>query len=314
MSEYRAGYDVTEVAFIVEGTYGTKPTSGAWKPFGVVTKFDPHASPTIKEKVGLGRQTLSAQQIVKKAFECDIEWEVQAESTNPAFCWAERLRYILNQAAYGASLSLDKRINSQSIGAKLDLATDEFFLLTGCKCDKFEIGSEGGHSIIKVSEHLMAQNMLVNTTDYVSGTATRNAALADSLAFIRHADCDIQINTGGGYTNLYDRVNSWKLRLTRDLSRRGSSLTDKTLYQAIIEGKMEIALDLNLDFNSLTEYTQFLADTGFDIKVSIPTGTGGKALTLSTGKWNSVGSPLNEMDTVDVSVSSKFASIAVATL
>lgn len=314
MSEYRAGYDVSEVAFIAESVFGTKPTTGAWKPFGVVTAFKPSPNPTIKEKVGLGRQTLSTQQTVKKNFELEIEQELVVESTNPAYHFMERFRYVTTDSAYGNTFALSNRIPSQSIGAKLDLTTDEYFLLTGCKCDRLELRSGGVDSIIKMVEHHQVQNLTLGTTDYVSGSATRNSAVSNALAYIRHADCDLQIDTGGGYTNIYDRINSWTVRVTRDLKKAGSNLADKTLWAAFPEGKTTVEVDLNLDFNSRNEWTQLLADTEFDLKLSVPSGSGGKTVTFTDGKWNRLDSPHSEMDLIDINVSAKFASYAVATL
>ena len=200
MAEYRGAYDLTEVAFIeeAEATQGTTPTAGAWKPIPVVTAFDPKFNPKIKRKVGLGNFKPVSLHTVKKEFTLDMEMDLVAKSSNPAFEWLELAYYAISNSTFANTFALTKRLKTISVGAKYDLATDEYELLKGCMINKLALsGSAEDENPLKMALNFDALNMVpIGTTDYVSGTATRNNAVSSTQAYITMADVDIQVNAG----------------------------------------------------------------------------------------------------------------------
>jgi len=313
MSEYRAGYDVVECLWIDEGAdFGTTPTTGTWKPIWLVNNFHPKPRPIFKEKVGVGRQLPSDFIEVKKYAEARIELELLAKQADPAFEWTDIWHYIITNAAYGEAFSLGKRLKSLSIGAKLDLATDEFWLLKGCKPTGFSIAGELD-SPLKGSIDILSQVASFGTIDYVSGDATRQANPASD--YIKHEDSDVIIDVGGnGASSIIDRLNSWEFSVRRTLERKGKAATDPKLYKTFVEKDVVLELRVNLDFDSIAQLTQFLNTTPFDAVIKIPSAADGRQITLSNGKWLELDIPHRELDLIALDLTAKFAGLSVATI
>jgi hypothetical protein len=307
MTEYRAGYDVTECLFIEEATFGTTPTTGTWKPMWLVNNFDPKHRPIQKPKIGVGRQLPSSYTEVKKYAEALIELEMLAKQGSPAFEWTDIFYFICTNSAYGATFNFDKRLKSLSIGAKLDLTTDEYWLLKGCKLTGFEISGELDNPL-KARINVLSQIDSFGTTDYVSGSATRQAN--PTSEYIKHEDCDITIAA----SSIIERLNNWTLSGRRTIERKGKSTADAKLYKAFVERDAELSLRVNLDFNSTTELTQLLSATEFTATVSIPSGATGRLLTLTNGRWAEHASPHRELDLISMDLTAKFSGLAVSTI
>jgi hypothetical protein len=313
LSEYRAGYDVTEVAFLEEDVFGTKKTTGAFKPIPQVVLFDPQVNPTKRPKTGLGRQIAASIPTVKKNFDLQLNMELVTKSTSPAFEWNELFYYGLSNGAYGDTYSLTKRLKSITLGAKLDLATDQFWTCTGNKLNTMELGCPDITDVLKLNMGFFVQNAVFNETDYVSGALTRQGAVAANQPSLRLGDLDMELDSGGGYSSLISRVNSFNLRVDRTLQRRGNAASDKQLWAAFVEGRCNVVLAMNLDFNSINEYTQTVGDTEIDFKITIPDASGGRIITLSDGKFTRFRTPHREVELIAVPVELQFTDIGLTT-
>jgi len=308
MSELRAGYDVVECVYIEESTFGATPTSGTWKPIALVTNFDPRPRPIYKEKIGIGRQIPSGYTRVKRYAEFTINHELLAKESSPEFEWTQIWYYIVTNQAYGASFSLGKRLKTLSIGAKLDLSTDEYWLLKGCMLSRYEIGSGGADQVLTGTIEGVAQLATFSETDYVSGTATRQANPTSD--YIKHGDCDLKI----AESSIYDSLNSWSFVIERTIERKGTDSSDATLYRTFAPTRCDISLRINRDFDSKTELNQFLNDTSFTAELYIPNESGGRKITLSGGKWQELSSPHREIDLIDLTLTARFTDLSVTTI
>lgn len=312
MSEHRAGYDVTEVMYLLETTEGATPTTGAWNPISTPTNFDPKPRPTLKGKVGLGRQLPSMFVETKRYGEFTIEHELQAKQADPAFEWMNFYYYILTNATFGNSMSLGKRLKSLTIGAKLDLATDEFWWMIGAKLKGYEIGCKGVDQVITGAITGEALSYYYGETDYVAPTAIRVAL--PTTAYLKHGDIDIQQKpSGGAYSSIFERVNSWSLGVQRTLVKRGSNASNGKLYKTIQPTDCKLVLKLNMDFSSRTQLEQFINTTQFDALLKIPAGSAGRELELLAGKWTEHSSPAREVDLIDVDLTAEFTDLQITT-
>lgn len=308
MSELRAGYDVTECLYIEESTFGTTPNSGTWKPIALVNNFDPRYRPAYKEKIGIGRQLPSKYVLVKKFAEFTINHELLAKVDSPSFEWTDIWYYIITNETYGASFSLGKRLKTLSIGAKLDLATDEYWLLKGCMLTRYEIASGGVDQVLTGTIEGIAQDASQSTTDYVTGTATRQANPTSD--YIKHGDCDILISD----SSIYNSVNSWAFTVERTVEKRGKASSDAKLYRTFAPTRCDINLRINRDFDSTTQLSQFLNDTEFTAIIKIPSESGGRQITLSGGKWQELTIPHREIDLIAMDLTAKFTGLSVSTI
>jgi len=308
MSELRAGYDVVECVYIEEPTFGTTPTSGTWKPIALVTNFDPRPRTIYKEKIGVGRQLPSKYVRVKRYAEFTINHELLAKETSPEYEWTQIWYYIITNAAYGSTFSLGKRLKTLSIGAKLDLSTDEYWLLKGCMLNRYEIASGGVDQVVTGTIEGVAQLADFSETDYVTGTATRQAN--PSSDYIKHGDCEITI----AGNDIYDSINSWSFVIERTIERKGKNASDGTLYRTFVPTRCDISLRINRDFDSTTELNQFLNDTEFTAVLKIPSESGGRQITLSGGKWQELSSPHREIDLIDLTLTARFTGLSVETI
>jgi len=319
MSEFRAGYDVVETLFLEETEFGATPATGEWQATWLTTNFDPRPRPTIKEKIGLGRQLPSKYLEVKRFGEFTLEAEMLAKVTSPAYEWSKLFWFIVTDQTYGATFDLGKRLKSFSLGAKLDLAADEFWHLKGCKLTRFEIRSDGVDQVLRRIASGICQNYDYTTTDYVVAPATRQSPPVPipATAYLKHGDADIMIDAGSGYGDaniLYSRLNSWSFIMERTLQKRGTDPTIKTLYRAFAEERCNVKMRLNLDFNSRVELEQFIDSTEIDLKLQLPTGTDGRQIIVSDGKWLEHSTPKREIDLISVDLMASFTNLAVTTL
>src|SRR5690606_287379 len=136
------------------------------------------------------------------------------------------------------------------------------------------------------------------TTDYVSGSATRRANPTSD--YIKHADADIVIGS-----SIYDYLNSWNLTLERTLEKRGRDASSPTLYKTLIETRFNAELRVNIDFDSITQLNNFLNHTKFNAVVKVPSGSGGREITLSDGYWLEHSSPHREIDLISVDLTAR---------
>jgi len=305
----RFGYDVVEVVWIEETSFGVTPTTGTWKHAGLPTGFEPRPQLQWKEKVGLGNQIITDNVKIKEFAELTFAYELLKEQATPAYQWTNLIAYILGETGEATTINLEKRIKSLSIGAKLELATDEFWLFKGCKLNTLELsGNVETNEPIVATLGIISQKASYGTTDYVSGTATRQAA--PTTDYILPSDCDLLY----GGSSIYARLSEWRLRINRNLIKRGRDDTDKTLFRSFEEGKVEVELSIVLDFDSRIELEDFLNATKKDVAIQVPSGTGGRSINLTGGKWREATIPKRELELIALTLTAPYTDINISTI
>lgn len=235
-------------------------------------------------------------------------------TVSPAFSAAidATSQYVISAVSY----DLEKRTVGRSIGAKLDLPTgsdDEYWIFKGCKTTEFELFSEMDGTV-HVREHLIAIGACdYNTTDYVSGSATRKTF--PTTEPIVNGDCDIHVEGA----SIFSDVQSWRFRVARELEKHGSQSGAGTLFDKAIEKALTISLEVTMDFVSTTHLNQFLDATKFYAELEIPYGSGGRLITLSTSGdkqavWKTATKPARELDLIGLTLTAEFDTLAVTTI
>jgi len=308
----RWGYDATEIMAIIESILGTTPATGSWLHFGHPLGIDPRPQPQWSEKTGIGRQIISDQEIAKKWGEATLNYELEKKDADVGYEyeWMDLLAYILGDDGNSATVVDEKHLGSLSIGSKLDLETDEYWLFKGCKLNTVEIrGNILANDPVRASLGIKAQDYSYTTTDYVSGDATRKTFPNTGRIFA--SDCDIEIPTGA---SIYDRISDWTFRINRNLVGRGGKSGNAQLFRNWEEGKLEVELEVVMDFDDKTELDDFLAATARTAKLELPLGTGGRAITLTSGKWREMSKPTRELDLIALTLRAKYTDISVGTI
>lgn len=319
-TEARAGFDVSELMWILESTRKTTPTSGAWNHLGDGLSLSPAGARNWRERIGLGRQIAKGFTLIKKWFEPVIEYDILHKDAGNNYEWGENLAAALGTDVAESTIDLEKRIMYRSIGAKLDLPTgsdDEYWWFKGCKCNEFEL-SGAQDETVKIREALIALVGLYGTTDYVSGTATRETF--PTTEPIVNGDCDLLIKpSGGSLTSIMPDVLSWRMRIRRNLERHGSDSGDGTLYDKALESKMELELEITMDFVNKTQLNQYLNATKIFAQLKVPNSTGGRQIGLSAsgseqGVFRTMTKPARELDLINLTITGAFDTIAVSTI
>lgn len=299
MSYQRAGFDVTEAMFIKEVTFGTTPITGAdkWRHFGNNLLFDPVKRPVFKPRVGLGAQKASALTLAKEFAELSLEAEILKKSAvaDAEYEFCDFFALAWGEDANAATIDLEKHIASMSIGAKLAVTTPEYIL---CKGSKFESAEIKGsiEDPIRFAASVIAQKYSYGTTDYVSGTPTRkNFPATDRIMW-----GDIDFWYGG--SSLLDKIASFDFSMRRDMEKRGSNATTKTLYGKFAESGLSMEIAVALDFDSMTQLTDFLNETPKEILIKLPLASGGRIIALPDCKWREMRKPLREQDLIELSL------------
>ncbi|MEM3737548.1 MAG: phage tail tube protein [Candidatus Bathyarchaeia archaeon] len=304
MSNTRAGFEVAEAMYIAESTYGATPTSGEWKNISLVTSLTPRSIQTRRDKIGIGHQQPSAFILTKKHAECNLEHTLLKKTVTPPWEWTDFYTYII-----GSGLSLANRVDSFSLGFKLDLATDEFGKIAGCKIREYEISGTLGEEI-KGRVAILGQAYSYDNSDYVSGTATRQSPpTTDPITF-----ADVDVAYGSTPTSITGRVNSFSFTLSRELKFLGSDTTTKTLYRRLEEQSRDITAEVTLDFDSTSELNDFLSDTSFTLRFDLPSGSGGRRVDLTGGKWLNVDQVFREVDLVALRLKARFTGMSVSVI
>jgi len=281
--------------FVAETSFGATPTTAVpWLHFGVPTLFDPQRRPVFKPKTGLGRQYPSDLVLMKEYAELRVEAELldKDATVGEEYEWVDDYNWIWGADAVAATINLEKHIGSLSIGAKLDLATDEYAWLKGCKLQEYVIAGRVDSPVIK-RMNFLAWDYDHGTTDYVSGSATRKTFPTES--YISFGDLEILYNT----VSILERLQSFEIIFRRDIQRRGTNATTATKYAKFAEVGMSIKINLTLDFDSTTEYADWLADTARNIVFKIPDESGGRELNFNTCRFEEVRKPMREVDLIE---------------
>ena len=292
----RAGYDVTEAMWIKEATFGTVPTTGAWKHLGHITMFDPVRRPTYKERIGLGRQYPSNLELMKEDAELSVEFGALLKSvaSGAEYEWMDLYALMWGEDDAAATVDLEKHEASMSVGAKLDLATDEYMLVKGAKFQEARIIAEHGPEPIRQILSFLGQKHTHGTVDYVSGTATRKNF--PSTLLMKFADTDLLYNGA----SIIERLQSFEFTMRRKLDKRGGYPAEKTLYSKLSEMELSMDVSITLDFDSTPELNDFMGDVNRDILIKIPSGTGGRQLNLFSCKWREMRKPQRELDLIEL--------------
>lgn len=316
-TEPRAGYDVSELMWLIEATFGTTPTTGAWKFFGDAMRLTPAPQKSWRDRIGLGRQIPKGFTQLKKWLEPTLEYDIllQDETVGEEYEWVETIAAIMGEDAASPTIDLEKRILSRSIGAKLDLPSgshDEFWLFKGAKAREYELFSAMDDNV-HARERLVCQNGIYGTADYVSGDATRKAF--PTTRPLINADCDVKIQ---GASVLADAL-SWRLRIARELEKHGSKSGSATLFDKIIPQRINIELEVVMDFVSRTHLSQFLDVTKIYAELLVPSGSGGRTITLSTsgdkqGVWKTLTKPVSELDLIGITLRGEFDTAQITSI
>lgn len=304
----RGAWDFTVVNHITEGEFGTTPTTGAWLPVSLVKRLDVSYRPVMRPKVGLGRQNPSDWTVAKKLYEFDLELELIKAEASPAYNWYTLVQYIIEKAATANGVP-DTVLESFSLAATADLATDEFWWLKGCMLDRVELAGRRVDELVTATLHGLAQWGDYGTTDPVSGSATRQAQPA-VLAQIPFGDCDVLYDPTTP-ASILDDVDSFRLSLIRELDPRG--VATGGLYRTFVPKSCRWEVELSKDFDSKTELEHFIDSTKTKCTIEIPNVAGGKIFALTGGYWMpGSGLPVNELDLLNLRLTGEFATLAVS--
>jgi len=276
---------------------------------GLPVGFDPRPRPQWKKKVGLGKNIITKLLKVKEFAELTLAYELLAKDTSPVYQWTTFLSYILGDDGEGTTIVDEKHIQPVSIGAKIDLTTDEFWHLKGCKLNTLELrGNVLTNEPVTATCGILSQIASYGTTDYVSGDATRGAA--PDTDYIYPSDCDLEIPAA---SSIYGKLSEWTLRINRNLIKRGRDDTTKTLFRSFEEGELEIELGIVMDFESKTELDDFMGATPRTATLELPSGVGGRAITLTNGYWRDMSIPKRELELIALNLTAQYTDISIGT-
>jgi len=306
----RGVFDVIEALYIEESTRGTTPTTGTWKPYGLPTLVDPRRAATKIRRRGIGTQKPTAFQTVKEHWTARLEYDLLTKETSPAYNWKDFLNMALNIDGSGNPQNQPKMF---SLGAKVDLSTDEFYWLKGGSIENFEISGRDLEGTVKAAVDAVFQSGDYGITDYVSGSATRQAMPTTAAKQIAFGDIDIwyDTTTPDDADSIIHRINSWSFNFRRRLEKRGTMAGAATKWRDFVCVEQNLELELNLDFDSRTEYEHFIDDTGFYCTLNIPEASGGVKLALSGGSWVGGELPVRELDLMGVTLRGEFTQLTV---
>ena len=306
----RGAWDVASLYHLTESAFGTTLTAGTWLPIALLKSFEPRYMPQFKPKTGIGRQNPSDWVIVKDYYEFDIEVElIKYEAAPNAYDWARFMRYILEKSS-GEDGTPGNTLDSFSLVAKLDLDTDEYWWLKGCMLDRVDVIGSSVDDLVTARMHGIGQSGDYGTTDAVSGTATRQS-LPAVMAQIPYGECDILYDPTSPST-IMDDVSSFRLSLIRNLEKRGTDATTKTLYRDFVPTTRRWEVEIMKDFDSKTELEHFVDATKTKITFEIPNAVAGTVFSLTSGYWNSPsGVPVRELDLLNLRLVGEFGELAV---
>lgn len=295
MTNVRAGYDVTEAMWIPEANFGAIPQTGIWKHFGDCIVFDSVRRPLYKPRIGIGRQYPKELVMIREFAELNIEINLlkEDETEGEEHEWLELYVYMWGEDALAATVNLEKHEGPMSIGAKLDLVTDEYLTLVGNKFSEVTLRANLDDPV-KLLGAFVAQRLTHGTTDYMQGTASRKTF--PTTSYLKLADCEFKYNGA----SILTRLQSFEFRMRREIDKRGSDATIKTLYAKFSEVGLAMEVSVVLDFDSTGELTDFMGDTTRDIEIHIPAESGGQKITLPTCQWKELRKPIREVDLIEL--------------
>jgi len=294
----RGGWDVTEIVHIKETTFGQTPTSGVWDHFGDWESFDPRRTPVYKPRIGFGRQYPKSFTKIKEYAELDLEARLLLKDAPNSYEWLNPFALIWGEDAAAATIDFEKHIGSMSIGAKLDLATDEYLLVKGCKYESGAIRAAIEETVVHVASFIGTKHTHTET-DYVSGTATRRTF--PTTGELKYGDTDFLIAAA----SVIERLQGWEFRIRREMQKRGTDDADSTLYAKFAEVGCSLESVLTLDFDSRAELDNFMSDTTFNIEIQCPKGSGGRKINLPTCQWKEMRKPQRNLDLIELSLTAE---------
>lgn len=314
------GYDCLELLWIAESAYGTPPTTGEWKQIGLPATFLPSLQPQRRDRTGLGVYQPTDFDTTKRFGIFSVNQVLLHDyeaNGDPTWEWMDFLLQIIGAETAGIPTKA-AHIPFYSIGARIDRpSADEYWLMFGAKHQQVTIHGE-------IEDALQgrlagwAQYGSKSITDYVSGTATRQAAAAVAGNPILFSDCDIDYMPTGytpGSESIIDKVQSFDLILSRVLERKGSDATTKIYYRELGEVSFDVAVNIVLDYIEETEIDDFIAETEFTMRFDIPeTASHGIRMELTGGKWMTQEQELREVELISVPLTARFTNITVSRL
>ncbi len=285
-------YDVTNIDILQDSNQdGSIVQSGTWIGQAFAKKSAQFGIGENRLKHRGNSQTLTIDKRVKEwgMFDIELLLAKYEASPSPAYDWWNWINWSFYGGATGSPAT---RPGGMYIGAKLNFATPNFWILSGAKTEQVVLKGNMVTDHLSMAVRGIAKYARLDTNDYVQGTATRRADPA-KLPVIPAADVLVKINN----VDVSTLINDFTLTLSRGIEGRGKSATASgTTSQIATSGKhfREITpniFDGRMDFNidpydtTSTQLLNYLNDTALaTCEIRIPNETNGKNIQFTASK------------------------------
>lgn len=270
-------YDLTQLDIIDETAEGTLPTAGAWMPLVPLFK---------RARFGIGenrvvqrgnKQTIAIDKRVKKwgVFEFDLLLFKYAAGP-PIWDWWN----IINKALYGAATGAQVlRPASISLGAKLNRTTPEYWTFSGIKLEQAVLRGSfiEGEAILSIRG--ISRKVSFNTTNYIQGTATRNAD-PSSTPMVPASDISILLDG----TDRSTELDNFNLTISRTYKMSGRDATDGINFREFTPQTFDAKLEVQQDPLRSEHMTKFVDDTAITCEVKAQNSASGKQIQFTASK------------------------------
>jgi len=95
---------------------------------------------------------------------------------------------------------------------------------------------------------------------------------------------------------------------------RGVKAAGSKLFRNWEEGKLEVELEMVIDFDKKDELDDFIAQTARNVTLEIPSGSGGRSITLTGGKIRTAPIPKTELELIALTITCAYTDISIGTI
>ena len=247
-------YDITQIDYREDTTNnGAIPQSGAWIP--LVAGFQSFNWKKAENRLQHrgNSQSLTIDKSVKNWAEWELGLVVLKYEASPLFDWWNFIHLAFYGGATGAPVI---RPGNVWLAAKYNRATPEYFTAFGSKIEEITIRGNMTQDAMTILMRGMSRGFSFNTTNYVQGTATRQADPTKN-PIVPASDVTIKIDNVDETQNIQD----WTLTFRRTYRKSGLSATAAgSSSQIATDGKF------------FREFTPETIDARFNINID-PVGT-----------------------------------------